>query len=249
MATSLLRLTPFLSLIMLCACIPNVPPPDNYGGNGQASSAQNAPYPANNTNNYPANNYPTNNNPNSAAYPQPAPSSSSYPAQTQASYQQNGQNPTYGQNANNGQQPLWEAKTVTPHAQQVQGGTYSVQSGDTLRGIGNKTGAGSEAIARANGLVEPWVIYPGQQLIIPGGTYHDVEAGETGIAIARAYQVQWADMVAANGLEEPYILRIGQKLRIPDGGGYANIAPQNTNNGAPPPASQAIDLYGTRRAI
>lgn len=145
---------------MLCACIPNVPPPDNYGGNGQASSAQNAPYPANNTNNYPANNYP-NNNPNSAAYPQPTPSSSSYPAQTQASYQQNGQNPTYGQNANNGQQPLWEAKTVTPHAQQVQGGTYSVQSGDTLRGIGNKTGAGSEAIARANGLVEPWVIYPG----------------------------------------------------------------------------------------
>ncbi len=111
--------------------------------------------------------------------------------------------------------PSWEARTVTPDASNVASSTYIVQSGDSLRGIANKTGAGSEAIARANGLQPPFTIQAGQRLSIPGGRYHLVRAGETGIAIARAYAVDWGRIVTANDLAEPYILRVGQRVLIP----------------------------------
>lgn len=113
--------------------------------------------------------------------------------------------------------PVWESRSVAPNAADVIGTTYTVQPGDTLRGIGNRTGAGSEAIAAANGLAAPYILRPGQQLTIPGGRYHAVASGETGIAIAQAYKVAWSDIVALNGLEEPYILRIGQRLKLPAG--------------------------------
>ena len=46
--------------------------------------------------------------------------------------------------------PVWESRSVAPNAADVIGTTYTVQPGDTLRGIGNRTGAGSEAIAAAS---------------------------------------------------------------------------------------------------
>jgi lipoprotein NlpD len=112
--------------------------------------------------------------------------------------------------------PAWEARPVTPDATRVEGSTYVVQPGDTLRSIANRTGAGSEAIARANGIPAPFMIRTGQRLAIPGGRYHLVRAGETGIAIARAYGVDWSRVVTANALAEPYILRTGQRVLIPD---------------------------------
>lgn len=113
--------------------------------------------------------------------------------------------------------PVWESRSVSPNAADVIGTVYVVQPGDTLRGIGNRTGAGSEAIAAANALNPPYMLRPGQQLTIPGGRYHTVAPGETGIAIAHAYRVAWSDIVALNMLEEPYILRIGQRLKLPAG--------------------------------
>lgn len=112
-------------------------------------------------------------------------------------------------------QAPWEMRPVVADAQDVPDSDYVVQPGDGLRGIANKTGAGSEAIARENGLVAPFVIYPGQRLHIPGGRYHLVRAGETGIAIARAYNVPWSQIIEANDLTEPYVLRAGQRILIP----------------------------------
>lgn len=111
--------------------------------------------------------------------------------------------------------PPWESRPVTPDARTVDDGEYIVRPGDTLRAIGNRTGAGSEAIARANALSAPFAIQPGQRLTIPGGRYHEVKAGETGIAIARAYGIAWSDIVTANALVEPYILRLGQRILLP----------------------------------
>lgn len=114
--------------------------------------------------------------------------------------------------------PAWEARRVTADARLVSSSTYVVQPGDSLRSIAAKTGAGSEAIARANALAAPFMIKPGQRLTVPGGRYHLVRAGETGIAIARAYKVDWSRIVAANALAEPYILRTGQRLLVPSAG-------------------------------
>ena len=109
----------------------------------------------------------------------------------------------------------WQATKVTANSRSVGSAVYLVQPGDTLRGIANKTGAGSQIIAAANGLVEPYVIHPGQRLEITGGRYHTVNTGETGIAIAQAYGAPWRELVILNNLEEPYVLRVGQKLLLP----------------------------------
>jgi lipoprotein NlpD len=115
------------------------------------------------------------------------------------------------------EQPVWEMRPVTPNAHDVTAGIYTVQPGDTLRAIGEKTGAGSETLARANTLTAPYIIKPGQLLNVPAGRFHKVGAGETGIAIARAYGADWGEIISLNGLAEPFALRIGQRLMLPDG--------------------------------
>lgn len=46
--------------------------------------------------------------------------------------------------------------------------TYTVRTGDTLGDIGARYGVTREEIARLNGLGEPDLIFPGQELRIPG---------------------------------------------------------------------------------
>ncbi len=50
-----------------------------------------------------------------------------------------------------------------------------------------------------------------------GRNSYVVKAGDTGIAIARAYGIKWQSIVTANSLSEPFVLRIGQRLIIPQG--------------------------------
>lgn len=114
-------------------------------------------------------------------------------------------------------EPTWTMASVNPNARQIAASRYTVRPGDTLRAVGDMTGAGSEIIALENGLTAPYTLVPGQQLVIPAGFYHRVAAGETGIAIARTYNVPWGEVVTLNALTEPYILRVGQRLRLPPG--------------------------------
>lgn len=111
--------------------------------------------------------------------------------------------------------PAWEARPVEADAQVVAPSVYVVQPGDNLRRIAERTGAASEAIARVNGIAPPFIIRPDQRLQIPGGRWHLVRSGQTGIAIARAYGTEWSRIVDANLLAEPYILRTGQRILIP----------------------------------
>jgi LysM repeat protein len=111
--------------------------------------------------------------------------------------------------------PIWEARPVTANATTINQTLYVVKPGDGLRAIGELTGAGSETIARINGLSPPYLLKPGQLLRIPAGRYHRVGTGETGIAIARAYGIPWSAIVTANNLAEPFVLRVGQRLLLP----------------------------------
>jgi murein DD-endopeptidase MepM/ murein hydrolase activator NlpD len=113
------------------------------------------------------------------------------------------------------ERPVWEEKPAVAQASPIASGTYVVQSGDTLSRIGERSGAGTAIIAKANGLSPPYALRVGQQLTIPEGRYHRVAAGESGIAIGRAYAVPWASIVSANGLSEPFLLKVGQRLVIP----------------------------------
>lgn len=111
--------------------------------------------------------------------------------------------------------PSWSPAVVKRNARRVATSTYVVQPGDSLFAIASKTGAGATAIAEANNLERPYPIRAGNRLQIPGGLYHEVGSGETGIAIARAYSVIWADIVMMNALQPPYTLQVGQNLLLP----------------------------------
>jgi murein DD-endopeptidase MepM/ murein hydrolase activator NlpD len=120
--------------------------------------------------------------------------------------------------------PSWSPATVERNARLVEPASYIVKPGDSLFSIANVTGAGATAIAERNALVPPYVLKSGQRLEIPGGLFHRVAAGETGIAIARAYDVSWPDVVTLNRLPPPYILQVGQNLRLPDSASAVPIA-------------------------
>jgi murein DD-endopeptidase MepM/ murein hydrolase activator NlpD len=120
--------------------------------------------------------------------------------------------------------PAWQVRTVAATARAVASQVYVVKPGDTLRRISDVTGAASEAIARANNIAPPFIIKVGQKLDIPGGRYHRVGKGETGIGIARAYGVEWGRIAQLNALEEPYILRDGQRLLLPSDSEVAKMS-------------------------
>jgi murein DD-endopeptidase MepM/ murein hydrolase activator NlpD len=130
------------------------------------------------------------------------------------------------------EKPVWEARPVVASSEPIGPGVYVVQPGDNLFKIGERTGAGLDVIARSNGLTPPYALRVGQQLNIPAGQYHRVQAGESGIAIARAYGVMWTDIIALNGLTDPFVLKIGQRLALPQSAGPlpSQTAPANPSN-------------------
>ncbi len=73
----------------------------------------------------------------------------------------------------------------------------------------------------------PWVArrVVTDAVAVPGGRQHTVKAGETGIAIARAYGVPWSKVVAANHLTPPYTIEIGDKLLLPSARAVAAQSP------------------------
>ncbi len=73
----------------------------------------------------------------------------------------------------------------------------------------------------------PWVAHKvvTDAVPVPGGRRHTVKAGETGIAIARAYGVPWSKVVAANHLKPPYTIEIGDTLLLPSARAVAAQTP------------------------
>lgn len=98
--------------------------------------------------------------------------------------------------------------------------SYTVVSGDTLSGIGAKTGKDWRAIADLNGIKSPYTIYPNQVLKLPGGgggsaprTY-TVVRGDTLSGIGDKVGVAWREIAKLNGIGEPYTIYPNQVLRL-----------------------------------
>ncbi len=101
-------------------------------------------------------------------------------------------------------------------------GSYTVQPGDTLYRIAARYGTTVTAIANANNIANPNLIYPGQVLVIPGGgstppatrTY-TVQPGDTLYSIAGRYGTTVNAIVTANNIADPNLILPGQVLVIP----------------------------------
>lgn len=91
--------------------------------------------------------------------------------------------------------------------------TYTVQAGDTLSGIAQRTGIPADHIIASND-VDPARLRAGQQLLLPaGGVLHTVKPGQTLGDIARTYGVTTSAIALANGLgDEP---KAGVRILVP----------------------------------
>ncbi len=143
------------------------------------------------------------------------------------------------------------------------GGTHVVQRGEHLAVIARQYGVTAQAIAAANGIANPNLIFAGQRLIIPGasapvasapaaqpvassastGTTHIVQRGEYLTMIARQYGVSAQEVAAANGLANPSLIFVGQRLIIPAPGTVTVAVP------AQPVASAQPTLWGGKQIV
>ena len=116
-------------------------------------------------------------------------------------------------------------KTTTSSAQ----GTYTVKNGDTLSGIASSHGTTYEALASANGISNPNLIYVGQTLKLSGTTTsnvttqtnntttassYTVNSGDTLYAIATRFGINWQQLASQNNISQPYTIYVGQKLSL-----------------------------------
>jgi murein DD-endopeptidase MepM/ murein hydrolase activator NlpD len=97
---------------------------------------------------------------------------------------------------------------------------HRVAAGDRLGALAQAYGVSLEAMARANNLSPPYVVYVGQVLQVPAGASaapvrYVVRQGDTLSGIADRFDVAAADVAASNGIASPYRLSVGQSLEIP----------------------------------
>jgi lysozyme len=125
-------------------------------------------------------------------------------------------------------------------------GIYTVQLGDTLASIAQAVNVTQQALADANGLTDPDVLWVGQKLVVPnpavgGGagptatgasaSRYVVQPGDTISAIAVSLGVAPSALAAANNLSDADSLQVGQSLVIPVQG-QASVSPPGTSQTA-----------------
>jgi LysM repeat protein len=127
---------------------------------------------------------------------------------------------------------------------------YFVQPGDTLSAIARRYDTTVTAIAQANNILNPNLIFVGQRLIIPtdGGeppppapppsasTTYVVQPGDTLFRIAVRFDVTVQALAQANNIGNINLIYVGQVLTIP-GGGAPPPPPPAPPPPPPPPGS------------
>jgi LysM repeat protein len=122
------------------------------------------------------------------------------------------------------------------------GSSYTVKSGDTLSEIASANGTDWQTLARINGISNPDMIQPGQQIKLPGGatnqpTTYTVKSGDTLGAIAAANGTTVAALARDNGISNPDRISVGQVLRINGSSGGAPATGGTTGTTTVPPTS------------
>ena len=136
--------------------------------------------------------------------------------------------------------------------------TYVVRPGDTLFRIALQHNTTVQAIAEANRIVNPNLIYVGQVLTIPGGgtgappappapppptgtTTYTVQPGDTLYRIALRFGTTAQAIAQLNNITNINLIYVGQVLRIP---GSGSAPPPPPPAPSPPGAGGAFELGG-----
>jgi LysM repeat protein len=129
-----------------------------------------------------------------------------------------------------GASPMPAAVSTTTQSAAAPSGasTYTVVAGDTLSAIAARSATTVGALAGANHLANPNLIFPGEVLSVAGGVSsagasaggaanYLVRGGDTLSSIARSHGTTVAAIVAANSLANPNLIFPGQALQVPVG--------------------------------
>jgi len=122
--------------------------------------------------------------------------------------------------------PASTTPTLTPTSPPTGQVTHTVQRGENLFRIALRYSTTVQAIASANGIANPALIYVGQVLIIsssgsqpsppaPGGTTYVVQRGDNLFRIALRYNMSYLYLAQYNGIANTSLVYVGQVLRIP----------------------------------
>lgn len=111
--------------------------------------------------------------------------------------------------------------------------TYTVQPNDTLIKIALRYNLKLTDIVLANQILNPNLIFPGQQLTLPGlsfqatpvpaasptpaAQFYTVQVDDSLLTIASNYGVSVGAILLVNGFSNPDLIQIGQVLKIPAG--------------------------------
>ncbi|MHA1544023.1 MAG: LysM peptidoglycan-binding domain-containing protein [Alphaproteobacteria bacterium] len=126
-------------------------------------------------------------------------------------------------------------------------GSITVRKGDTVYAISRRTGVDPRAIIAANNLKPPYVLHPGDTLVLTGGQTYAVKRGDTLYSISRSFGIDMTSLSRANNLKSPYRLAIGQVLQIP--GGRAVQRTQTALNVVLPPREGSRFLWPVKGDI
>ncbi|WP_138379728.1 M23 family metallopeptidase [Luteithermobacter gelatinilyticus] len=99
----------------------------------------------------------------------------------------------------------------------VQGASVTVRKGDTVYAISRRHKVTVRDLITVNRLRPPYLLRPGQKLLLPVAGRHIVRKGDTVYSISRRYKVDMTELVRLNRLKKPYILHVGQVLNVPGG--------------------------------
>ena len=100
---------------------------------------------------------------------------------------------------------------------------YIVQLGDTLSGIAAANGTTYQELARINGIANPNLIYPGQEIVLSGSPvventssekYYTIQDGDTLSGIGARYGVSWQWLAEVNGIANPNLIYPGTTIRV-----------------------------------
>lgn len=118
---------------------------------------------------------------------------------------------------------------------------HTVSAGESLYTISRGYGIALDSLMKANGLTGS-LIYPGQQLTIPGGqgqnTSYIVQKGDTLYLIGNKYKVDYRRIMSTNGLSSTMIYP-GMVLTIP---GSASVPAVSRGGFFTRPAPEEVDL-------
>lgn len=103
-----------------------------------------------------------------------------------------------------------------PGTASVDAAAVIVAKGDTVYGLSKRYRVSARAIIQTNHLQAPYMLTPGQRLVLPRALDYAVRRGDSLSVIAESQNADMYAIARLNGLRPPYTIQIGQRLTLPD---------------------------------